>query len=114
MEFAVNEPVIEAVGEDVNELVRELVPDAIAVNTQPEMDFDEADLYVQLCVVELVKEPVRPTRPKIPFIRQKTAVVKAPGLKKPIATLRKKPFTISSTQFIYKFHGNENEPLEID
>nr|GMD66065.1 uncharacterized protein LOC109165835 [Ipomoea batatas] len=111
----VSEPVNEAVREKVNEPVNELVADVIAVNTQLEMDFDEADLYVQLPILELVKEPVRPTRPKIPFIRKKTAAVKAPGLKKSIAVvLRKKPFTRSSAQFISKFHGNENEPLEID
>nr|GMD72424.1 putative membrane protein [Ipomoea batatas] len=112
---SVSELVNEAVREKVNEPVNETVADVIAVNTQPEMDFDEADLYVQLPILELVKEPVRPTRPKIPFIRKKTAAVKAPGLKKPIAAvLRKKPFTRSSVQFISKFHGNENEPLEID
>nr|GMD60158.1 uncharacterized protein LOC109165835 [Ipomoea batatas] len=93
----VSEPVNEAVREKVNEPMNEPVADVIAVNTQPEMDFDEIDLYVQLPILELVKEPVRPTRPKIPFIRKKTAVVKALGLKKPIAiVLRKKPFTRSS------------------
>nr|GLL41706.1 conserved Plasmodium membrane protein, unknown function [Ipomoea trifida] len=83
----VSEPVNEAVREKVNELVNEPVTDVIAVNTQPEMDFDEADLYVQLPILEPVKEPVRPTRPKIPFVRKKTAAVKAPGLKKPIAVV---------------------------
>nr|GMD76782.1 putative membrane protein [Ipomoea batatas] len=111
----VSEPVNEAIREKVNEPVNEPVADVIAVNTQPEMDFDEANLYVQLPIVEPVKEPVIPTRPKIPFIRKKTAAIKAPGLKKPIAAvMKKKPFTRSSAQFISKFHGNENEPLEID
>nr|GMD70455.1 winged helix-turn-helix transcriptional regulator [Ipomoea batatas] len=97
----VSEPVNEAVREKVNEPVNEPVADVIAVNTQPEMDFDEADLYVQLPILEPVKEPVRPTRPNIPFIRKKTAAVKAPGLKKPIAAvLRKKPFTRSSAQVV--------------
>jgi len=66
----------------------------------------------QLPVVEPVKEPIKPT--KIPFIRKKTIAIKAPGLKKPTAAVMKKHFTRSSTQFISKFHGNENEPLKIN
>nr|GMC89459.1 uncharacterized protein LOC109190352 [Ipomoea batatas] len=114
----VNEPVIEAVRKEVNEPVivaanePVIVAYVIAFNTQPEIDFDEAEQYDQFLVVEEVKELVKPT--KIPLIRKKTTAIKAPGLKKPTAAVMKKHFTRSSTQFIFKFQGNENEPLEID